>query len=590
MSQSFTEEQKQYLQGFFTALLQTGVGSQVDMAALGDMPTPPHSAGEPPAAVSTAPDTVYGTPVDKLCREEKIKLDRNPLDIWEQISALAAKDEFAEGPDIFRFKFHGLFNCNPTQEGYMLRCRIPGCILTATQLEGLAAIAEQYGGGYAHVTTRGNVQIREIKPHNTLNTLMTLYDIGLTSRGAGADNIRNITSSPIAGVDPQEIYDARPLAKTLHHYILNNRDLYGLPRKFNVAFDGGGAISIMADTNDIGFYPHRVKATSPFAPGVYFHPKLGGVAGHGYFGQDTGVLLKPEQTTAFAAAVLRVFAENGNRTNRKRARVMYVVERLGMAAFLAKVQEKLAFELVSFRHNDVEPRGPIDHYAHIGFHPQQQAGLFYVGVAMLVGRMSVHQMQRLAAIARTYGDGTIRLTIWQNVILTGIPAAHIKAVKHALREIDYHYETTRVISGLVACTGNTGCKFSQTDTKDEAAAIARHLSHTVDLDQPLAIVLTGCPNSCAQHVCADIGLLGIKTKVGEASIDAYNISLGGGTDHDQGLAREVLKAVPHHQVPQVLERILTLYKAQRHVAETFVDFVRRHEPAALQAMVEGELA
>jgi ferredoxin-nitrite reductase len=581
MSQTFTEEQKQYLQGFFTALRQSGVTPHENMA------TALQGAAESPAVTASVADTVYGTPVDKLCREEKIKLERNPLDMWEHMSDLAARDEFAEGGDIFRFKFHGLFNCNPTQEGYMLRCRIPGCILTAAQLKGLATIAARYGGGYAHITTRGNVQIREIKPRHSLDTLMTLYDIGLTSRGAGADNIRNITASPIAGVDPQEIYDTRPLAKALHHYILNHRDLYGLPRKFNVAFDGGGAISIMADTNDIGFYAHRVTATASLVPGVYFHPHIGGVAGHGYFGQPTGILLQPEHTTAFAAAVLRVFAEHGNRTNRKRARVVYVVERLGMAAFLDKVQEKLAFPLLPLRNTDLEARGSIDRYAHIGFHPQRQDGFFYVGVAMLVGRMSVHQMQRLAAIARTYGDGTIRLTIWQNAILTGIPAAHIEAVKQALLEIDYHYETTRVISGLVACTGNTGCKFSQTDTKDQAAAIARHLSRTVELDQPLAIVLTGCPNSCAQHVCADIGLLGIKTRVGEASIDAYNISLGGGTDHDQGLAREVLKAVPHHQVPQVLERIVTLYKQQRQGAETFLEFVRRHEPAVLKEMVEG---
>jgi ferredoxin-nitrite reductase len=431
------------------------------------------------------------------------------------------------------------------------------------------------------------VQIREIQPQHTLDTLMRLYDLGLTSRGAGADNIRNITSSPIAGVDPQEIYDTRPLARALHHYILNNRDLYGLPRKFNVAFDGGGAISIMADTNDIGFYAHRLTATAALAPGVYFQPHLGGVAGHGYFGQATGILLTPQQTTPFAAAVLRVFAEHGNRTNRKRARLVYVVEKLGLAAFLEKVQAKLAFPLVSCRAADLEPRGAIDQYAHIGFHPQRQAGLFYVGVAMLVGRMSVHQMQRLAAIARTYGDGTIRLSIWQNVILTGIPAAHIEAVKHALRQIDYDYDTTRVISGLVACTGNTGCKLSQTDTKGQAAAIAGHLSRTVDLDQPLAIVLTGCPNSCAQHVCADIGLLGIKTRVGEDAIDAYNISLGGGTDHSQGLAREVLKAVPHEQVPQVLERLVRLYQAHRHGTETFVDFVRRHTPEALHNMLAG---
>jgi ferredoxin-nitrite reductase len=144
----------------------------------------------------------------------------------------------------------------------MIRLRIPACELSATQLHGLADLANEFGGGYSHVTTRGNLQIREFKPRDIVKVLTRVQELGLTSRGAGADNIRNVTASPNSGFDPDELIDVRAFAHGVHHYILNHRDLYGLPRKFNVAFDNGGSISAAADTNDIGFVAVRVTDTS----------------------------------------------------------------------------------------------------------------------------------------------------------------------------------------------------------------------------------------------------------------------------------------------------------------------------------------
>ena len=170
------------------------------------------------------------------------------------MAAEAAEGRFPKGIDVFRHKFFGLFYVAPAQNAFMCRLRIPNGILAAHQLRGLAAIAERCGGGYADVTTRANLQIREIAPQNIRRGPdRASRTLGLTSRGAGADNIRNITGSPTAGIDPQELIDTRPLARALHHYILNHRELYGLPRKFNIAFDGGGTIGVLEDTNDIGF-------------------------------------------------------------------------------------------------------------------------------------------------------------------------------------------------------------------------------------------------------------------------------------------------------------------------------------------------
>src|SRR5205085_6203115 len=171
----------------------------------------------------------------------------------------------------------------PAQNALMLRCRIPAGELSSVQLRGLAEIADAFGGGYADITTRSNIQIREIAPKNIIHVLTKLQELGLTARGSGVDNIRNITASPTAGIDTTELIDTRPLAKALHHYILNHRDLYGLPRKFNVAFDGGGSVSVLAETNDIGFAAVKVRGSGEVRPGVYFRVELAGITGHKQF-------------------------------------------------------------------------------------------------------------------------------------------------------------------------------------------------------------------------------------------------------------------------------------------------------------------
>ena len=208
------------------------------------------NAAEPPPEEE---QTFFGTPVSELCEQELWKFEKNGLDTWDDLLAHAAADKFPDKKFNFFFRFHGLFHVAPAQNSFMLRLRIPGGELTHQQLRGLAEIADDWGGGYAHVTTRANLQIREILPRNMVKVLTKLQDLGLTARGSGVDNVRNITASATAGIDAAELIDTRPMAKGLHYYILNNRDLYGLPRKFNVAFDGGGAIG-----NVRGYQRHRL--------------------------------------------------------------------------------------------------------------------------------------------------------------------------------------------------------------------------------------------------------------------------------------------------------------------------------------------
>jgi ferredoxin-nitrite reductase len=176
------------------------------------------------------PATWYGWPLDEITREEQLKREENPLDIWDKLIAHAQENKAPQGGDVYRFKFHGLFYVAPAQDAMMVRVRLPANALSSGQMRTLAEIAADLGGGYGDVTTRGNIQIREIAPRSMVEVLTRLADAALTSRGAGADNVRNITSSPLSGIDEIELIDTRPLARALQHYLPNNRDLFGLPR------------------------------------------------------------------------------------------------------------------------------------------------------------------------------------------------------------------------------------------------------------------------------------------------------------------------------------------------------------------------
>jgi len=593
MGPDFTEEQKRYLEGFFAGLLtRRGAGTGPPPPAPGANGAATIAPAEPAAS---GPEEIHRAAQDrflaagkKLTAEEMAKRAKNPLDMWEEIRANAEAGRFPKGTDVFLHKFHGLFYVAPAQDAFMCRLRIPNGILGAHQLRGIAEIAERYAGGYADVTTRANLQLREIGPKSILDVLTAVQDLGLTTRGAGADNLRNITGSPTAGIDPDELIDTRPLCRELHYTILNHRELYGLPRKFNVGFDGGGPVSVLEDTNDIGFAAVAVGEGEAVAPGVYFRVLLGGITGHGDFGRDTGLLIKPEQCTPVALALVRGFIDQGDRTDRKKARLKYVLERLGLDGFLAEAEKHLSFKPLRFPLERCVPRKPSVKGAHLGVHPQRQAGLFYLGVAVPVGRLTAEQMRSLANIAERHASGTLRLTVWQNLLISDVPAAEIAAAEAAVQALGLDLRAGPIRSGLVACTGNTGCKFALTNTKGQALELAEQLEAKVALDRPLNVHLTGCPNSCAQHYLADIGLLGTKVEAGDDMIEGYDVFIGGGAGTEQRLGRPLFRAVPFPELAVKLERVLRTYLGHRRSSEeSFRAFSERHSVEELTQLLDA---
>jgi ferredoxin-nitrite reductase len=590
MGSDFSPEQKRYLEGFVAGIAATRASGGITGAAAGAAPAPVVTA-EPtgPDAAAHRAMARFEAEGRKLVNEEKIKREELGLDSYARMKQHARDGVFPKGGDVFRWKFHGLFYVAPTQDSYMCRLRIPNGILKHWQFEGVADLAERHAGGYSHITTRANLQIREIPVTEGPAVLEGLVGLGLTSRGAGADNIRNVTGSPAAGIDPQELIDTRPYALEWHHHILADRSLYGLPRKFNVAFDGGGRIGALEETNDIGFQAVEVADGFGVAPGVWFRVVLGGITGHLDLARDTGVIVRPEEATAVADAMVRVFIDHGDRTDRKKARLKYLLDAWGFEKFLAATEEKLGGKLTRVPAEAVAPRPEPDRLAHVGVHQQKQDGLNWVGVVLPVGKMSVEQMRGLARIARDLGDGELRLTVWQNLILSGVADANVALVEAALEALGLTSRATAIRAGLVACTGAAGCKFGNADTKATAEAIARHCEGRVAVDLPVNIHVTGCHHSCAQHYIGDIGLVGARVPLNEEgdTVPGYHVVVGGGFGPDAAIGRELWRDVREEDAPARVEALLRAWLANRaDDAETLARFTRRHESDALRSLVD----
>src|SRR3954463_653180 len=589
MSGDFNPEQKRYLEGF-VAGLQIAKAARANDGVPSAQGTAPAEPTGPDAPHLRAQDRVLKAG-GKLSEQEKFKRQLHPFDGYDRLKAQAANNEYPKPPDNFRWRYFGLFYVAPNQNSYMCRLRMPNGILTHGQFAGIADLAERYGGGYSHVTTRANLQVREIEAHNAVAMVEAIQDLGLCSRGSGADNIRNVTGSPTAGIDPQELIDTRPFAREWHFHILNERALFGLPRKFNVGFDGAGLIPVLEDTNDIGFQAVEVKDGFGIASGIWFRLMIGGIPGHKDFARETGVVVKPADATKVADAIVRVFIDHGDRTDRNKARLKYVLDRLGLEKVLALTEEKLGRKLERVASAALAPRPPFDRAAHIGVHPQKQPDRNWVGVVLPVGKMTAAQMRGLADLARELGDGDIRLTVWQNLIISGVPSERVAAAQTRIEELGFSTSANSIRAGLVACTGNAGCKFAASDTKRHAEEIARWCESRVALDGPVNIHLTGCHHSCAQHYIGDIGLLACKVQTSDEgdAVEGYHVHVGGGFGPDAAIAPEIFHDVKAEDAPALIERMLKAYLAHRtSPQEGFLAFTKRHDIEALRSLIERE--
>jgi len=549
----FTSEQKEYLAGLFAGVAARGQKFSDAQAE------PKH---------------------EDLIFEERVKRELHPLDAYDQIVENAIGNKAPDKEDLFRFKWNGLFFLTPVKDAFMSRLRIPGGLLTTFQLRELARIAQELTSGYVQITTRANLQMRLIQPKDCPEFLRRVQSVGLHTRGSGADNIRNLTANPTAGIDPVELIDVMPFVQQLGQVIINDRSFYDMPRKFNIAYDGGGLIGSVEDTNDIG-----VKAVK-IGDEILFRIALGGATGHKAFARDLGVVVPPAEINKVVAAIVRVYVANGNRGDRKKARLKHLLEKWTLEQYLAETEKLLGKQLRRAPYDTAQMRWASQElsHSHVGDFPQKQKGLNYVGATCPVGQITPKQMTRLAELAELYGSSEVRLTVWQNFIIPNVPDGFVPTLKKALEKAGFSTKQSNLSSGVIACTGNSYCKFAQSNTKGHALDLIKQLEKRIELDQPVNIHITGCPNSCAQHYMGDIGCLGTKTKISGESVDAYHIFVGGGFGRHQAVGRQVFAGVTGKELPNTIEKMLRTYQKLRNGKETFQQFTMRHEVGKLQEM------
>jgi ferredoxin-nitrite reductase len=292
-----------------------------------------------------------------------------------------------------------------------------------------------------------------------------------------------------------------------------------------------------------------------------------------------------------ADTIVRVFIDTGDRTNRLKARLKYVLDGMGVDKFMTTVEERLGRKLARAPADAFAMRPGFDRMAHIGVHKQKQQGLNWIGVVLPLGKLTGDQMRGLAKIAQDLGDGEIRLTVWQNLLISGVHDENVALASAAIDRLGLAVKASQIRAGLIACTGNTGCKFAASDTKRHAAEIGDWCERRVNVDTPLNIHLTGCHHSCAQHYISDIGLLAAKVPgaTEDDAVEGYHLYAGGGFGPDAEIGQEVYRDVKAEDTPKTVERLLKAYLTHRGSAdETFLAFARRHDGETLRKLAEAE--
>ena len=506
----------------------------------------------------------------------------------------------------------------------MLRIKIPQGILTASQLRALAGVASRHSRGFCHVTTRQNIQFHFVKLNVVESVMRELADEGLTTREACGNSVRNITGCPIAGTSRSEIFDVTPYARGLTRYFLRHPLSGVLPRKFKIAFEGCSEDHALASINDIGWRARIEDGRRGFRVTVAGGTSILPVSGHVLY-----EFLPVEEMLEVAEAVVRVFHRFGDYEHRQRNRLKFTIRTLGWDVFKAKYEEALAefrreggARLVltadDLRSEDApdweraDPpslqavaaaastpvNGPGIMPGSVRLQPlpdayvrwmrsnvsrQKQPGFCHVTARLPLGDFTAGQMRVLADLAEAYADGTLRLTVEQNVLYRWVRTESVEAFYQRLGAAGLAAPDAQTLSDVVSCPGAESCRLAVTQSRGLGKVLTEHLSarpDVVDMVSSGTIKISGCPNGCGQHHIASIGFQGSVRKLGNRAVPQYFVLTGGGCT-DDGVAHfgKVVSKVPVHRLTDAVDRLLTLYRDKRDGEEELGSFFRRIPPA-----------
>jgi len=499
-----------------------------------------------------------------LSKIEQAKAELCGLELAPRLEELGRQgwEALDEATLTIRLKWLGIFFRPVTPGRFMVRLRLPNGVITSEQLAVLAEAIDRCGEhGSADLTTRQNIQLRGLLLEDMAPLLVELERVGLTSRQSGHDNPRNITGNPLAGIDPEEIVDTRPLVDAIQATLLGPAGPRNLPRKFNVAV--GGAPDSFLLHNDLAFLPAHHHGALGFTVmvGGFFSAQRNALA------IPLGLWLPPEQLPGFTLAVLRHFEGAGNRQQRNRSRLMYLLDELGLEDYrqaVLRTWAALADELgpdqagvpataAAHDGSHLVNRAPRDG---LGVQAQKQPGLHWVGLHVPMGRLDAEAMTELARLARTYGSSELRLTEAQNALIVNVPAQRVEALLAEPLLQRLRPDPSHLQAEAVSCTGNAYCSFALIPTKGTAQAVLEELEQRIELPHAVRMHWTGCPNACGQPYMGQIGLMGAKARKDGQMVEAAKIFLGGSMDAEPKLAELHDKSVPLSDLPDVLEQLL----------------------------------
>ena len=538
----------------------------------------------------------------KTQRIERLKREKNPWEHLDEIRGFARSGIQSIPPEWMGtyFRAWGVYTQGDgagvlggsNGEGkalpyFMVRIRIPNGLLASHQLRTIADATQKYARGVADLTVRQNVQLHWVAIEALPELLETLWRAELTTMGSCGDDTRNIVGCPLAGVDADELCDASPLAVQATQMLVGNPDFYNLPRKFKVCITGCRVWCSYPEINDVGLTAIQ-RVVNGYAETGFSLRIGGGLSADPYLARRLNCFVRWHQVAPVVKGVAEIFRDAGVlRENRERARLKFLFLKHGWTAerFLSELEGRLGFALDPA----VDEHPPVDTYRdHVGIHPQKQAGLCYVGAAVLRGRITSDQMRVAAELAESFGSGELRTTNMQNLLIVNVPIQRANALARLLNHAELPVQGSSFWRGAIACSGSEFCKLAITETKSFTRWLVEELEERLpEFDQHLKLNVTGCPNSCGQHWIADIGLDGKRIKVDGELRDAYYFCVGGAVGKHQAIARPLGYRCLASEVPDAIERLLRTYLAVRLPREHLREFFARYSDVELRQFAAG---
>ena len=540
----------------------------------------------------------------KAQKSERLKLAKNPWEAWDEVRRFALEGRGSVLPEWSNlyFKWWGIYTQGDglgvtggaagegnASEFFMMRIGLPNGILSSHQLRVIAGLTKKYARNLADITTRQNIQLHWLTIASLVEVTDALTAIGLSPKGACGDVVRNVTGCPLAGFDHHELLDASPLALEVAQKLTANPEFYNLPRKFKISITGCPLWCSYPEINDVALTAIQREENGLEEIG-YTLRVGGGLSTEPHLAIRIPAFIPQEKAYDVVQAVVRIFREqDALRENRTRARIKYLFMRHGWTAetMLEAIEAKLGYKL------DPSPLEadiiPADIYRdHIGVTPQRQPGLSAVGASVLRGRLSGDQLEALADLADKHGDGNLRATIMQNIVLVNIENRNVRALVDDLKAIDLHVEVSPFWRGAIACTGTEFCKLAIAETKAFSKWLVAEMEERLPgFDQQIKLHVTGCTNSCGQHWIADIGLEGKKLKQDGQIVDAFYFCVGGAIGKYARPARPLGFRAAAEDCPAAIERLLRGYLAAREPGEDLRAYFARSDDEHLRAQLNG---